>query len=235
LASLFTEKRSQPYLVTAERLNHADTSSGSAPSQVIYSNKLPSKFSPSSSERDFSRSEIAGDGSVEIPMSRHEGEEFNYIIKGSLRFRIDGEEVILNEGDSVYYNSGLPHGMVAAGDADCQFLAVVIAPKGKNIKVGKGWDLRAVTGAVKYNYIEKPIFEKFVKVKENAKGQLESLQFLHDESFNFAFDVVDEIRWRCFGFRERKRSGGLVLATLRKGLIGRRISLRVWGLARVIR
>ena len=61
----------------------------------------------------------------DFPLSRHEGQEFNYIIKGSLRFMVSGYETILNEGDSVYYNSNLPHGMVAH-DEDCTFMAMIM-------------------------------------------------------------------------------------------------------------
>ncbi len=61
-----------------------------------------------------------------IPMSTHKGQEFNYVLKGSLRFSHSGHETVLNEGDSVYYDSGKEHGMVATGGCDCVFLAIVI-------------------------------------------------------------------------------------------------------------
>lgn len=62
----------------------------------------------------------------EIALSTHDGEEFNYILKGSLKFRIGDKTEILNEGDSVYYNSSNGHGMIAANGKDCEFLAIVI-------------------------------------------------------------------------------------------------------------
>ncbi|MDD2392913.1 MAG: cupin domain-containing protein [Eubacteriales bacterium] len=61
----------------------------------------------------------------EILMSTHRGQEFDHVIKGSMRFVVDGHETVLNEGDCVYYNSGLRHGMTAVG-GDCIFLAVVM-------------------------------------------------------------------------------------------------------------
>ncbi|MDR3644790.1 MAG: cupin domain-containing protein [Clostridia bacterium] len=65
--------------------------------------------------------------------SRHAGQEFDYILKGSLRVDFDGHVEILNEGDAALYDSGHPHGMIAANGADCQFLAVVIqGPKEAN-------------------------------------------------------------------------------------------------------
>lgn len=61
-----------------------------------------------------------------IAMSVHEGQELDYVLSGTLKFAHDGHFEILNAGDSVYYDSGTPHGMIAAGDSDCVFLAVVL-------------------------------------------------------------------------------------------------------------
>lgn len=61
-----------------------------------------------------------------IRLSVHEGQEWDFIIKGSLKFVIGDHTEILNEGDSLYYNSNQPHGMIAAGGSDCEFLAVLI-------------------------------------------------------------------------------------------------------------
>jgi mannose-6-phosphate isomerase-like protein (cupin superfamily) len=70
-----------------------------------------------------------------IPLyySTHAGQEFDYILKGSLKVDLDGHVEILNAGDSVLYDSGHPHGMIAVNGADCQFLAIVI-PKHKEEK-----------------------------------------------------------------------------------------------------
>lgn len=62
----------------------------------------------------------------EIMQRSHEGQEFDYILKGSLRMKIDDHEFIMREGDSVYYDASHRHGMVAAGGEPCVFLAVVI-------------------------------------------------------------------------------------------------------------
>ncbi|MHB1483989.1 MAG: helix-turn-helix domain-containing protein [Saccharofermentanales bacterium] len=61
----------------------------------------------------------------EIALSSHAGQEFDFILEGSLRVRVGGNEEILSEGDSIYYNSGIKHGMVAI-DGDCTFMAVVM-------------------------------------------------------------------------------------------------------------
>ena len=61
-----------------------------------------------------------------IKMSTHEGQEWDYILRGQLRFIIGNHEEILSEGDAVYYNSSTPHGMIAVGGKECEFLAVLI-------------------------------------------------------------------------------------------------------------
>ena len=60
-----------------------------------------------------------------LVLNHHEGQEFDYIISGKLRMRIDKNEFILNEGDGVYYDSAHGHGM-AAIDGDCTMLAIVM-------------------------------------------------------------------------------------------------------------
>lgn len=64
-----------------------------------------------------------------IHLSRHEGQEFDYILKGSLKAVFEDHEEILNEGDAVYYDSGRGHGMIATGGEDCILLAVTMHPQ----------------------------------------------------------------------------------------------------------
>lgn len=66
-----------------------------------------------------------------IALSTHKGQEFDYILKGRLKVRLENHIEILEEGDCVYYNSEHGHGMVAI-DEDCIFLAVVIPENDKN-------------------------------------------------------------------------------------------------------
>ena len=68
---------------------------------------------------------------AEIPTSQHEGQEFDYIISGSLRFVHDGHVENLIAGDSVYYDSGKKHGMIATSKTGCTFLAIVMKPEGQ--------------------------------------------------------------------------------------------------------
>lgn len=61
-----------------------------------------------------------------ITVSIHEGQEMDYILEGTLKFIYDGHTEILNAGDTVYYNSGRGHGMIAVGGSPCTFLAIVM-------------------------------------------------------------------------------------------------------------
>ena len=56
----------------------------------------------------------------------HEGQEFDYILSGSMHIVIGKNDLVLNPGDSVYYDSRMPHAMEAVGDEPVQFLAIVI-------------------------------------------------------------------------------------------------------------
>ena len=56
----------------------------------------------------------------------HSGQEFNMVIEGRLLLDINGKELILNPGDSLYFDSSLPHGMKALDGNNVRFLAIVM-------------------------------------------------------------------------------------------------------------
>jgi transcriptional regulator with XRE-family HTH domain len=59
-------------------------------------------------------------------LNTHEGQEFNYVLEGSLLLSINGKELTLNEGDSIYFNSEKKHGMKALNNKSVRFLAVIL-------------------------------------------------------------------------------------------------------------
>lgn len=61
-----------------------------------------------------------------ISTNTHPGQEFDYCLKGQILISINGKEYILNEGDSIYYDSSFPHGMAALGSTPAEFIAIVI-------------------------------------------------------------------------------------------------------------
>ena len=52
----------------------------------------------------------------------HAGQEFNLVLKGTVAVTIGGKEIILQEGDSIYFNPELPHGQRCVGDTKARFL-----------------------------------------------------------------------------------------------------------------
>ncbi len=57
----------------------------------------------------------------------HTGQEFNYVLEGSLKVTIAGtHEIVLHAGDSLYFDSGFEHCMRAIGDQPARFLAVIL-------------------------------------------------------------------------------------------------------------
>lgn len=61
----------------------------------------------------------------------HPGHEFDYVLEGKLRLKVGAHDMVLEPGDSAYYDSIHPHAMQAEGDAPCKLLAMVI-PVGAN-------------------------------------------------------------------------------------------------------
>lgn len=56
----------------------------------------------------------------------HPGQEFNYVIEGTMMINIDGHEIVLNEGDSIYFDSGHKHKMKTLNNKQVRFLAIII-------------------------------------------------------------------------------------------------------------
>ncbi|GHT65221.1 DNA-binding protein [Spirochaetia bacterium] len=60
--------------------------------------------------------------------STHEGEEFIHVLAGTLALEYGAESHTLNEGDSVYYDSIVPHRVLADGGKPARILAVIYTP-----------------------------------------------------------------------------------------------------------
>ncbi len=62
---------------------------------------------------------------TEIVFNTHKGQEFNYVLQGSMEIIISGKEIRLDKGDSIMFDSALPHGMRALDNAQVKFLAII--------------------------------------------------------------------------------------------------------------
>ncbi|MPN30224.1 hypothetical protein SDC9_177687 [bioreactor metagenome] len=61
-----------------------------------------------------------------IHLNTHPDQEFNLVLVGSLQLQIAGNDIILNEGDSIYFDASKPHGMKALNNKNVKFLAIII-------------------------------------------------------------------------------------------------------------
>ncbi len=56
----------------------------------------------------------------------HDGQEFNYVLEGTIKVIYDNKEIELSAGDSIYFNPTHPHGQKAVGNAPATFLTMII-------------------------------------------------------------------------------------------------------------
>jgi quercetin dioxygenase-like cupin family protein len=61
-----------------------------------------------------------------VHFNHHPGQEFSYVLEGTLKVLIDKGEVVLNPGDSLYFDSGRDHAMVALNGQPAKFLAIIL-------------------------------------------------------------------------------------------------------------
>ena len=119
----------------------------------------------------------------------HAGQEFDMVVKGSMRIRIGDREETLHEGDSVFFKSSTPHGMIAIDGEDCVFLAMIMA--------SDATDQPMYIGNGEHTTTKVPLLcEKFVKTTEDEHGVLTGVSYENEDKYNFAFDTVDELARR---------------------------------------
>ena len=108
-------------------------------------------------------------------------------MSGRLKVQIGENVEYLSEGDSIYYNSSTPHGMIAVDGRDCLFVAVVLPGEDVKENVIRDTIVSAHSGNKEY------VSSKFVECTEAENGALQKIEFKNEDKFNFAFDIVDEI------------------------------------------
>ncbi len=127
----------------------------------------------------------------DIQLTSHEGQECDIVIRGHMKIQIGGRTEILHPGDTIYYDSSTPHGMIAVDGEDCAFYAIVLS----NSAAREGEEMAAVatpdTKKVAPDKQER-IYRKFVN-RTLEDGLLTAISFNNEEKFNFAFDVVDAL------------------------------------------
>ncbi|MGN0517335.1 MAG: AMP-binding protein [Acutalibacteraceae bacterium] len=133
----------------------------------------------------------------DIELTTHAGQECDIVIEGNLLVQIGEHREILGPGDSVYYDSSTPHGMIAVKGKDCVFYAIVLNPTGEPIPELSHADSKIIKETKSVHKDTKDrIYKKFIDITENEKGTPTSIKFKNTEHFNFAFDLVDELAER---------------------------------------
>ena len=141
----------------------------------------------------YVRSEYSEDAQKkDIELTTHAGQEIDIVISGSLMVQVGSHREVLNAGDTIYYDSSAPHGMIAVGGQDCEFYAIVLNPTGEPIPELMPAKLIQGTAAPIKDTKER-IYQKFIDVVEDENGTPTSIQFKNTENFNFAFDLVDAL------------------------------------------
>ncbi len=129
----------------------------------------------------------------DIELTTHTGQECDIVIDGQLMVQIGEHREVLGPGDSIYYNSETPHGMIATGGRDCTFYAIVLNPSGEPI--AELMPTQAVTNvkAVAKKDEKDRIWHNYIDVVESETGHPTSITFKNTEHFNFVFDLVDAL------------------------------------------
>ena len=124
-----------------------------------------------------------------IHTTTHAGQEFNLVVKGSLRIKVGDHEEVLHEGDSIFYKSSTPHGMIAIEGQDCVFLSMIMASDATDKPLYIGQSRKDIQQ-------QKLLCNKFVNTQEDEHGVMQGVSFSEEENYNFAFDTVDAIARR---------------------------------------
>ena len=127
----------------------------------------------------------------DIQLTSHEGQECDIVIRGHMKIQIGGRTEILHAGDTIYYDSSTPHGMIAVDGEDCAFYAFVLS----NSAAREGEEIAAVAtkdAAPMESDKQERIYNKFIN-RTLEDGLLTGISFKGQEQFNFAFDVVDAL------------------------------------------
>ena len=122
-----------------------------------------------------------------IATTTHKGHEFDLVLEGSLRVRIGDHEEVLHAGDSIYYKSSRPHGMIAVDGKDCTFLAMIMNGDSDEEKSLPYFAPSAPDRKLPL------LCEEFIKTTEDEHGALQKIEFVNDDRYNFAFDTVDAL------------------------------------------
>ena len=129
----------------------------------------------------------------DIELTTHTGQECDLIIEGKLKVQVGEHKEVLGPGDSIYYDSSTPHGMIAVDGKDCIFYAIVLNPTGEPIPELAGTKPNEEITPISRDDNKDRIYRQFIDITEDENGTPLSIKFKNTERFNFAFDLVDAL------------------------------------------
>ena len=135
----------------------------------------------------------------EIELTTHAGQEIDIVIDGHLMVQVGEHREVLGPGDSIYYDSNTPHGMIAVNGKDCNFYAIVLEASSKiDNSAEKDADTKSDLSyiGIKKRDDKERIYHNYIDVTEDENGTPTSIKFKNTEKFNFAFDLVDALAER---------------------------------------
>ncbi len=117
--------------------------SGSAPKLKVYSHIKSGKGLNISRRKEYAYQSLSYNFAsahseallVTVPVSDdnepmaetiHNGQEFNYMLEGRMEIMINNNRIILEPGDSLYFDSNYPHGMRALDGKPAKFVCVIM-------------------------------------------------------------------------------------------------------------
>ncbi|MGK2908055.1 MAG: cupin domain-containing protein [Desulfuromonadales bacterium] len=129
LGELFEDSADSPFCIvrsddrkTVSRFNSAGGKSGGYSYASLGHQKQNRQMEP------FLVTLTPVEGSPVEP-NQHVGEEIIFVLEGQIEVGLSGHTDILNPGDSIYYDSNLPHVVSCHGKAPATILAVIYAEK----------------------------------------------------------------------------------------------------------
>ena len=130
----------------------------------------------------------------DIELTTHTGQECDIVIEGHLKVQVGEHIAVLGPGDSIYYDSSTPHGMIAVDGRDCLFYAIVLNPTGEPVpELAEARPTTQTAPKDSRTEHKQRVYHNFIDYETNENGTPTSIKFKNTERFNFAFDVVDAI------------------------------------------
>ncbi|MBQ3033617.1 MAG: cupin domain-containing protein, partial [Deferribacterales bacterium] len=131
-----------------------------------------------------------------VKCSSHAGQEFDIVIKGRLKAVVGSNTEILNPGDTIYYNSRTPHGLVALDGEDVEIYALVFNA-GEDNGILSLEKAEYTKEAERFDQPQTAVYKNFIKTTKDENRCLTGIEFVNEDKFNFGFDVVDALAKKC--------------------------------------